>query len=310
MLSPDLGYVTLMDRLAAGGVALLDGGTGTELERRGVPMDAQAWCGTATAGHADVLRDVHRDYIEAGAEIIIANTFASSRLMLADAGLADQTVPINRLAVETALEARDGRSGVLVAGSLSHMIPVAPGSDRVRADGLPDDAAMADAFAELAGILKDGGVDLILLEMMYAPERVRLALDAARSTGLPVWLGLSARRDSEGRLLSFDRDQELPFSELVAGLDPSGVDAVGIMHTAVTLCDEALADIAAHWSGPRFAYPDSGHFLMPNWQFDHVISPAALCAAAAQWVADGAAAVGGCCGLSPEHIAALAPLKR
>lgn len=303
-------YDTMMARLAAGGVVLLDGGTGTELERRGVPMDPDAWCGPATGEHADVLEEIHRAYIAAGAEIITANTFSGSRLMLAGAGLGDQVETLARQAVATAFAARGERADVLIAGSMSHQIPVVRGGDRSRRDDRPDAATMSAAFHELSGILADSGCDLLLLEMMYAPDRMAQALPAARACGLPVWLGLSGRYGADGALLSFDRDEDLPFDDVLAGIDFTGIDAVGIMHTPVTLCGEALEAIARHWPGPRFVYPDSGYFRMPHWQFEDVIAPADLHTAAADWVAAGASAIGGCCGLSPEHIAALAPLKR
>ena len=75
-------YAETERRLHSGGIVILDGGTGTELERRGVPMDAEAWGGPATLEHTGMFEAVHQDYIAAGAEIITANTYASSRLML------------------------------------------------------------------------------------------------------------------------------------------------------------------------------------------------------------------------------------
>ncbi|MEJ2123156.1 MAG: homocysteine S-methyltransferase family protein [Alphaproteobacteria bacterium] len=82
-----MSYEDLKRRLADGGIVILDGGTGTELQRRGVPMDAEAWCGPASLEHLSILEAIHRDYIAAGADIITANTYASSRLMLGSAGL-------------------------------------------------------------------------------------------------------------------------------------------------------------------------------------------------------------------------------
>src|SRR5450631_107416 len=104
-------------RLAGGEVVLLDGGTGTELEARGIPMDGAVWCGVAVLEHRDVVRMVHEDYIRAGAEIITANTFPSNRLALEPAGLGDRVTEINRRAVETALQARENAAEcpVLVA---------------------------------------------------------------------------------------------------------------------------------------------------------------------------------------------------
>ena len=117
-----MAYAKLGSRLKEGGVVILDGGTGTELERRGVPMDPEVWCGAAALDNVSVLEKIHRDYIAAGADVITANTYASSRLILQEAGLADRFEEINQGAVGVALKARDasGQNDVLVAGSISH----------------------------------------------------------------------------------------------------------------------------------------------------------------------------------------------
>ena len=108
-------------RIVAGGTVLLDGGTGTELERRGVPMNERAWCGDAILGHADRLREIHEDYIRAGAEVIITNTFATARHCLEPIGLGGDVERANRVAVEVAREARErvADHDVAVAGSIS-----------------------------------------------------------------------------------------------------------------------------------------------------------------------------------------------
>jgi hypothetical protein len=126
-----MAYDRFKQRLDAGEVVILDGATGTELQRRGAAMDPAAWCGPATMQNESLLSEIHADYIAAGAEVITANTFASSRLMLSRAGYGAQVEEINRRAVEAALRARDkapGGADVVVAGSLSHMVPVAEGT--------------------------------------------------------------------------------------------------------------------------------------------------------------------------------------
>src|SRR5262245_47690098 len=92
--------------LHAGGVLLLDGGTGSELRRRGVALDASVWSALASLEHFDTLRAVHADYIAAGADVITTNTFATSRFVLAAAGRGEQFAEINRQAVAAAIEAR------------------------------------------------------------------------------------------------------------------------------------------------------------------------------------------------------------
>jgi len=304
-----MGYARLKQRLDAGEVVVLDGGIGTELQRRGAPMDASAWCGPATLHNDKLLTQIHADYIAAGAEVATANTYASSRLMLSRAGLADKTEEINRRAVEAAMRARDAAedpSAVVVAGSLSHMIPVAPGTAATDPSQVPDEAEMSAAFAELAGILAAAGCELIILEMMYNPDRTRLALNAALSTGLPVWFGASVRRGEDGGVVSFEQARDLPLEEVTRLIPEDGVDAAGIMHSRPDLIAEALRSVRAHYDGPLMAYPDSGHFEMPDWRFVDVISPAAFEEFCRDWIASGVQVVGGCCGLTPEHIAAAA----
>jgi S-methylmethionine-dependent homocysteine/selenocysteine methylase len=94
-------------RLDAGEVVILDGAMGTELERRGVPMDDVAWDAAALATHPDLVREVHEDYIEAGAEVIITNTFATARHVLEPAGMGGQFRALNMRAVTLAKEARE-----------------------------------------------------------------------------------------------------------------------------------------------------------------------------------------------------------
>src|SRR5215813_7460460 len=197
-----MSYARLKQRLDAGEVLLLDGPTGTELQRRGAAMDPAAWCGPATLQHDRLLTEIHADYIAAGASVVTANTYASSRLMLTGAGLAD---------------------------SLSHMVPVSAGTADVDLSQVPSDAAVADALGELAQILKSAGAELILLEMMYHPGRTRLAVAAALATGLPVWFGLSARRAADGRLVAFHHAEDLPLDDIAGLIPPAGIDAAGVM---------------------------------------------------------------------------------
>ncbi|MBT7779169.1 MAG: homocysteine S-methyltransferase family protein [Rhodospirillales bacterium] len=305
-------YANVKDTLETGGVLILDAAIGTELERRGVVMDDHAWCGAATLTNLNELRGVHLDYIAAGADIITANTFASSRLMLDPAGLGDRVHEINKAAIETAFAARDeaGRPDVLVAGSLSHIIPVQVGSYVSDASDRPSQQQYADAFGELAGIIKECGCDLLLLEMMFDPEfRMRPAFEAAKSTGLPVWAGLSAKWADDGSIVTYMQDQDVPFVDAVKLAAEYDVDAMGVMHSPSDVTWDALKIVREHFDGPLTAYPDSGYFKMPHWQFDEVISPADLVVFAEQWKKDGVQVFGGCCGLSPEHIRAISVLK-
>ena len=294
-------YADIERRLAGKRVVILDGGTGTELERRGVPMNADAWSGAAALGHLDVLEAVHRDYIGAGAEIVTVNSFATSPAMLRAAGLGDRFEEINRASVGAALRAREasGNPSALVAGSVSHMVPPTP----------PNKAELRDGLGALASLLKAEGCDLILLEMMYHPDRMEAAFEAVAAAGLPVWVGFSARRGDDGGIVSYTSGVDIPFAETVGVLSDYNVAAAGVMHTAADATGEALAILQDAYDGPLMAYPDSGYFEMPNWRFENVLSPDELRRFAEGWISQGARVIGGCCGLSPAHIAALAPLR-
>jgi S-methylmethionine-dependent homocysteine/selenocysteine methylase len=289
----------LAECLARGDVILLDGGTGTELERRGVPMDRQAWSATANLTHPDVVRGVHEDYIRAGADIVITNTFATARCHLEAAGLGERVAEVNRRAVELAREARDRAAGhrdVWVAGSMSTM---APGSDPARR---PSVARLSEMLREQADVLARAGVDLIVLEMMRDVDYAAGAVDAARATGLPVWVGFSCRQAADGAVRMFSGFQDLLFEEIIAPVMAHGGSLLAVMHSEVRDTGPALEVAKRCWRGPLAAYPESGYFTMPNWQFVDVIAPDDFVAHALDWLRQGVQVLGGCCGIGPEHI--------
>jgi S-methylmethionine-dependent homocysteine/selenocysteine methylase len=283
-------------------VLVLDGGMGTEIQARGVPMDGEAWSAVANLTHADVVRAIHEDYIRAGAEVVIANTFPAGAGALAAAGLEERLVEINRAAVMLAQEARErtGESGVAVAGSLSEMALaglISRGDDAISAGA---------AFRVQAAALAEAGVDLLVLEMMRSEAVAEPALEAAAETGLPLWFGVSiGGMGQAGALVTIDGADVSRLLELAQGR----ADAVMIMHTDIDVADRALPILRRAWPGPLGAYPHVGEWTPPNWVFSE-ISPQAFADKVAPWVDDGAQVLGGCCGIGPAHIAALAERVR
>ncbi len=295
------GPAWLDERIKQGEVIVLDGATGTELERRGVPMHGKVWCAEATLTHPEVLRAVHEDYIRAGAEVIITNTFASARHALEPAGLGDAVAAANRTAAEIARTARDAAATgpVCIAGSISDFTAKDLDPSWLKPDRL------RQTFSEQAELLAEAGVELIALEMMQKPEIAVPAVEAAVATGLPVWIGVSCRlhRDS-GRLTLYDyADRDL--SELLEALRGFEVGAFTVMHSKVDDTEAGLKAVREYWSGPLGAYPNAGHFVMPHWQFVDITPPEEFLKRAREWVELGAQLIGGCCGLGVEHIAAL-----
>ena len=281
-------------------IVLIDGAMGTELQRRGVSMDKIAWSGAAVITNPDAVRETHEDYIRAGAEVIITNTFGSTRQMLEPAGYGDQVEAVHRGAVELARQARDnvGKPGVSIAGSIS---TEPPGFDRDAF--LSPDAELA-AYREAAGYLADAGADLIALEMIIETEHAARAFQAASATGLPVWLGAGCKKDDEGRIVSFDHP-DVEFATILDALIPLGPAVVNIMHSEIEAIPEAIRIVRQRWDGPIGVYPESGYFTKPNWNFVDIIPPDAFAVEAQSWVEQGVRLLGGCCGMGPEHIAAL-----
>jgi homocysteine S-methyltransferase len=297
-------YDHIRDKLAHGETIILDGGTGTDIQRRGVPMSSSTWCAEANISHPDVVREVHSDYIKAGADIIIANTFATSALLFNALGRDDELLEIDRAAVAIAKKAATGHQ-VAVAGSMSTMRPVVAGSDRTSKQQEWPEAKARALFKRKADNLAHAGVDLIMMEMMRDQDYSVWATEAAMATGRPVWIGISVERQKDGKLTGFGREDQ-PFDGVARVLSALKPDLISIMHTSPNDTDEAIDILRKHWKGPIGAYPESGYFRMPEWTFVDIIPPEELVAKSRAWKNKGVTAFGGCCGLGPDHIRALA----
>ncbi len=286
----------LQRRLDGGETVLLDGAMGTELERRGVPMDAVAWDAAALLTHPDTVREVHEDYISAGADVIITNTFATARHVLEPAGMGERFRELNIRAVTLAKEARENAAEgpIIIAGSISTFTARYDYSYEPRAE-----SAQA-TYREQAEVLAESGVDVIALEMMRDLEQTTYAIEAAVVTGLPVWVGFSCKTTDEGTVVLWDGVHTLV--EALEQIPSLGASLVSIMHTLTEDTPAALREVSERWLGPVGAYPHSGEFIMPNWQFIDMISPEDFAAQAQGWLEMGVLLVGGCCGIGPEHI--------
>lgn len=287
----------LNQRIANGEIILLDGGTGTEMQHLGIPMTEGAWCGLGTVTHPDLVEQVHLSFLEVGAEVIVANTYASSRHLLAGIGEEEQFVRANVSAMEVALAAREksGRPNTVVAGSLS------PTNQE---QALPPVAEAAVNYREQAQVLADAGADILICEMLRDVDHSRAVLDGARASGLPVWAGWSAMRDSQGALGTAWGDTDL--LGVMQAVGNAGVEAMLMMHTEQPDMHEGL-DLLEQVSGdlPLGAYAQSGGFVPPDWDFAGVVDPPHYKVEAASWIDRGVQIIGGCCGIGPDHIAEL-----
>ncbi len=300
---------SLNDRLATNDVLVLDGGVSTEIRRRGVALDKNVWSGLTTKTHPDQVREVHQDYIQAGAQIITANTFSTARHVLESINLGHEAKILNFKSVQLAKEARDESANdeVWIAGSMSSMPPLTSHLETAIGE------RVASSYQEQAEILAEAGVDLIIAEMMRDLENATIVIKAAVSTGLPVWIGFSAMMADNGVDVRShrwknkdDTTSAHDFGEMIDALLPLGVQAAGVMHTRVEDTAAALEVLSQHWTGPKLAYAETGKLCLPEWVYQQVSSPESYAQTIDGWINQfGVQIVGGCCGTRPEHIAAL-----
>jgi S-methylmethionine-dependent homocysteine/selenocysteine methylase len=296
-------YNIVRQKLARGEVIILDGGTGTDIQRRGAPMSAETWCADVNATHGEIIEAVHRDYIVAGADVITANTFATSPLAFNYRKRDDEVLSLDAAAMAHAKRAAAG-THVVIAGSISTQRPLIPGTDRSDlAANWPRDVVKS-LYRRKVENLKTCGADLLITEMMRDADYSVMASEAAMESGLPVWIGISVERRKDGVLTGFGRSDQLvaDFAPALARLKP---DVICIMHTAPNDVGEAMDVLRQHWTGPVGVYPESGYFKSPDWQFENVIPETELVAFSRAWRTHGATIFGGCCGIGPSHIRAL-----
>jgi homocysteine S-methyltransferase len=283
--------VRFHDRLAAGPL-LADGAMGTLLFSRGVPQ--RAVLDDLVATRPDLIGAIHREYLSVGADIIETATFGANRVRLAPHGLADRAGRLARRGAQLAREARDvaGRD-VLVAGSIGPL--GAPTREILHLS----DAAVRDAFRETIEGLLEGGVDIFWFETFALTDHLAIAIDEARSVAadLPIVALLTF---GEAVALA---DGTWPGPAANALAERVDVDVVGVNCGAGPAgCLDAL--IAMGPAG-RAILPNAGLSQRIEGQFIYAAGPDYLGHMVADMLDAGAAIVGGCCGTTPEHIAAM-----
>ena len=297
-------------RLNNGEILILDGAIGTELERLGAPMHSGVWCAAAIESHPHLVRQVHENYIAAGADIITTNTYASGRHALAKSGLEDKFTEWNTKAVGLAHEAREQMAverPIYIAGS------VAP-YDNWRDYDAPNIRA---SYREQADLLAEAQVDFIILEMLGSDvDHTILAIEETARTDLPIWIGLSCLdhptskalylgvRESSAADDEFNRSYE-PFGPAIKRIMAAGGSVLLMMHSEIHLGQAALGVMKENFAGALGIYPNAGYWQRPNWTFIGDVSPDLYWTEAQEWLAAGAQVIGGCCGLGPEHIQAV-----
>ena len=288
-------FEQLQSRLEAGETILMDGGMGSEIERRGM-ISPTTWSGGPMLTHPELVKDIHQEYIEAGAEIIITNTFGTGRDMLEEGGIEHKVAEANRLGIEAAVQARRNtgtEDSVVIAASVSTMRPKAHAEVPV-----PYENAL-ETYREQLGELAKGGPDVVVGEMLVRISDTLAVIDAAAELSLPVWVGLSLVRDGDGLYLGIeDRHGGETLQDAIDAIENKDIAAVFIMHTPVDDTAPGLEIVKQNWEGPFGAY---AHFPRAAGRMD----PQRYLEYAKGWSEQGARIIGGCCGTTPDHIRAL-----
>ena len=301
--------MNIATRLAGTEIIIIDGAMGTELQRRGVPLNREIWSAAALLSHPHLVREIHVDYIRAGAEIQIAATYNTAPHVINPSSLDTTSRELTATAlrlVREGIDVAEPAHPVWIAGSISTTV-------ESRREEMLDISILRDSYTEHAETLAEQGCDLLMLEMMLTHE---FAIDLefqseiaaiAKRTGLPVWAGIAVKMAESGTLHLQDGPEDSG-EALRAGIEAllaEGVDVAGIMHSEVEATLPALDLLERYWSGPVAVYPNSGRYTRPHWYFDSLIEPDKFAAAAMQWAQRDVKAIGGCCGLGPEHISEL-----
>lgn len=282
-----------MDKLAElaakQGTVLGDGAMGTMLHRAGLIHGApERW----NVERPDVVLGIHRGYVEAGSDFISTNTFGGTRNRLALDGLVERVAELNEAGVRLAREAAGSR---LVAGSMG------PTGELMEPLGLLTPDGARASFAEQARALKAGGADFALIETMSALEEVQAAVEGAREAGLPAVVTMSF--DTHFRTMMGVKP-----AAALAAISALGVQVIGAN------CGNGPGEIERVMTEMSQALPVGVVLMaksnagMPRWKDDRITyggTPEVMADYARKMARLGVRVIGGCCGSTPEHIAAM-----
>ncbi len=285
----------LQSLLAEGRPLLADGATGTNLFEAGLTSgdNPELWNET----RPDAIRSLHQSFVDAGADIILTNSFGGNRRRLALHGLEGRTRELNRLAAENArLVAKGAGRPVVVAGS------VGPTGDLLAPLGpLTEEEAVAVFVEQIEG-LREGGADLVWIETMSSPDEIRAATRAAGLVGMPY--AVTASFDTAGKTMM--GLAPAGFADLALGFAPAPL-AFGA-NCGVGASDLLVSILAMSAARPEAVLIAKANAGVPQWRGAHIHysgSPELMGAYASLAVDAGARIVGGCCGSKPTHLAAM-----
>jgi len=285
----------ILERLKDGEVLVADGAMGTMLQERGLKPGE---CPEAlNLSRPELLEEVARLYLEAGAEIVQTNTFGGSPLKLALYGLAERTEEVNRKAVEAARRAVGDRAYVSASCGPTGRILKAMGGDT-------EPGEVLEAYVRQVQALVEGGADLLCVETMTDLEEASLAVRAAKSVSpsTPVMATMTFDRTKRG----FYTIMGVDVARAAEGLRKAGADIVGSnCGNGIDNMIEIARAFRKASSLPILVQSNAGMPEMKGGKAVYSETPELMASKVAELVAAGAGIIGGCCGTTPAHIAAI-----
>jgi methionine synthase I (cobalamin-dependent) len=288
-----------IEGLTAAGPVVTDGAWGTQLQQRGLPVGAcpDAW----NLAEPEKVEEVARAYVEAGSRVIITNTFGANRFILARHELHDKVAEINRAGVEISRSAADGRASVFASIGPSGVMLMM---------GEVTHEELREAFAEQANAMAQAGADAVVVETMSDPAEAKLAVAAARQTGLPVVACMTFDSGANKDRTMMGTTPEQAAEELIA----AGADCVGSncgqgIEGFVEICRRLHAATASprqRKGRPVWIKPNAGLPEMVEGKTVYRQTPEQFAEYVPQLVEAGAGFIGGCCGTSPEFVRSIA----
>lgn len=269
---------------------LMDGATGTELQKRGMPLGActEQWA----LEHPEALLELQRAYVEAGAQVLVTPTLGANRGALEKFGLADRVEEYNARLTGLNRQAAAGRA--LVAGDLGPTLHAIPPYGETPFE------VLVGFYAEQAAALERAGVDLFLVESVMAMAEARAAVLGIRESGSRRPILVTCYCDEEGRTPS--GTDVLACAIVMQGM---GVTAFGLNCVDPAVAEEQLARLHLYTDLPLIAEPSAGLPDLTSGKPDYPDNADAFARRTPQWAAAGVRIFGGCCGTAPAHIAAL-----
>ena len=288
---------TFMECVQSGQRLIADGATGTNLQKRGLPAgySGEYW----VLENPQAIVQLHRDFIAAGAQVILTATFGASPIHLEGTMLAGQAIEINRRAVELARTAAK-HSEVFVAGSIG------PSGKLLKPFGPLAENEAVLSFAEQARALTEAGADLLVIETQFDLQEASAAILGVRSTSqIPLVCSFSFDRGTR----TIMGVKPVQFANEMNG---QHVDLIGINcgrsldENLAVLKEIRQATTLPIWFKPNAGLPETD----TEGQAIYRITPTEMAGRVPDWIAAGAQVIGGCCGTSPEHLREIAQTVR